>query len=895
VLYRVDKQTGIHSPFPDGNAYHTIDKYNRRLLPPARSHADWIAARDHNADWNRCSLLGMTCQDGRLYISSYLQNKILVVQCGRGEVEYEIPIDRSAGLVAVSDSRLLVVSGKQIFSVDTHSGKMQLFISAAKGGLQSPVAMATDRQDNIYVSDWAQEMCVKVFSSQGTFLRRVGKQGGRPWVGRWDPNGMLLPSGITVDHQGNLWVAEKDLQPKRTSVWSSSGEFLREFIGPAFYKNVGTHVNSYDPTQALLTGCELKLDWVTAQWQPVATIWRSTHPMSLFGPAIGQHGCYRTIRLNGREFLVSTTRNVVISERKEDRYQPLAALGHVEAFLHGFQGQAMNRAYGSPRLAVPMFDSHRIQMDQRDKIKNPEVWEYSHDAKTNFYWADRNGDALVQEDEVTFFEAPGTSPHEWDFFFSQPVGNDLTIYPYVRGGNPMIWRLPLQGWTDCGAPLYVPEKAKIIANWMRKQVHGMGNSGAWVFSGGRVLSLEAPMGLLDQKGRLLWSYPNNWPGSGAHHAPGARPGLVIGADYALGEADLGRDIGTIFGVRGGYGEDYLFTLDGLYIANLFRDCRAESQPYPAQAVRGTQLKDVTVAASGEPYGGCMFQHPETDKVYVVIGTEAPCICQIRGLDSIRRLPSRDLEFTRAQYEQAKEMITQREKEQPRTVFKLARSVTSLKIDGDLAEWAGTPAVAQIYLDPNHTARVRAAFDDDHLYLAYHVRDRMQLANGGSDWMTLFKTGSAVDFQIGTNPRAQVERAEAVKGDLRVIIAPFQGRNIAVLYKYVVSGSQEPIAFSSPVGTVEVDVVKQIESAQIAVRKGDGHYSLEAKIPLEALAFHPRGGQRLTGDFGVIWSDGLGQKNAARCYWTNSAAGIVADLFSEAKIEPNRWGEIEIVE
>ena len=129
----------------------------------------------------------------------------------------------------------------------------------------------------------------------------------------------------------------------------------------------------------------------------------------------------------------------------------------------------------------------------------------------------------------------------------------------------------------------------------------------------------------------------------------------------------------------------------------------------------------------------------------------------------------------------------------------------------------------------------------------------------------------------------------------MIIAPFQGRNIAVLYRYVVSGSQEPIAFSSPIGTVEVDVVKQIESAQIAVRKGDGHYSLEAKIPLEALAFHPRGGQRLTGDFGVIWSDALGQKNAARCYWTNSAAGIVADLFSEAKIEPNRWGEIEIVE
>jgi hypothetical protein len=40
---------------------------------------------------------------------------------------------------------------------------------------------------------------------------------------------------------------------------------------------------------------------------------------------------------------------------------------------------------------------------------------------------------------------------------------------------------------------------------------------------------------------------------------------VIGPLFTLGEADLGGELGRIFAVRGNFGEDYLFTLDGLYI------------------------------------------------------------------------------------------------------------------------------------------------------------------------------------------------------------------------------------------------------------------------------------------------------------------------------------------
>ena len=889
TLYRVDKKTGAYAPFPDGEAFHVVGKHDRSLLPRPRSEGDWIASGDHNPDWARCSLMGLAYHQGKLYMSSYLQDRILVIDAEKGETEGEISIPAPVGLAVDPKGRLLAVSGKQVMVIETQTGKTEPLIS----DLEAPVALTTDRQGNIYVSDWAREMCVKVYSPDGKFLRRIGKRGGRPWVGAWDPNGMLLPSSLAVDRRDRLWVAEKDLTPKRVSVWSATGEFEREFIGPPFYKNVGTHVNPYDPTQAFVTNCEVQLDWETGEWHPVATIWRPTHPMALFGPNRALNGSYRTIRLDGREFMVSSSSWVIISERKDDQYQPVAALGHVGAFVHRSQTKAMNHLRGERRLPVPILDEHRTPPQLRDRIKEPDMWKSYPEETTNFYWADRNGDALVQENEMTFFEAPGAEPQRWNFLWANPVSGNLTIYPYnVWGGREIIWRVPLKGWTECGAPLYDPQNAEIVINRARKQVPGRNSSASWVFSGERVLSTEVPLALFDRDGEVLWTYPNDWPGMGSHVAPAAHPGRVIGTLYTLGEADLGGTLGTIFALRGNMGEDFLFTVDGLFVANLFRDGRAAPEAYPSHAERGMVMKGVSTG--DEPFGGTLFQDPDTGKVYVTAGDRGPSIFEIRGLESIRRMPPSEIEFSVAQYKKAEQILTQKAAEETPLAFALRRAPRKPRIDGDLGDFH-RPSEAGIYLDENHNARAWASYDNKNLYLAYQVHDRMLLANGGQDWMILFKTGSAVDFQIGVDPEANPNRSKPVAGDQRIIIAHFQGKLTAVLYNYVVPGAKNPQSFSSGVGTVVVDVVRRIEEAEIAVTKGKGEYILEVAIPLEALAFDPKAGQKLKGDFGVIWSGPMGQRNAARCYWSNKAAGIVSDLPSEIRINPNMWGEIEIAQ
>ena len=158
---------------------------------------------------------------------------------------------------------------------------------------------------------------------------------------------------------------------------------------------------------------------------------------------------------------------------------------------------------------------------------------------------------------------------------------------------------------------------------------------------------------------------------------------------------------------------------------------------------------------------------------------------------------------------------------------------------------------------------------------------------------LHKTGSSVDFRIGADTDAEPGRAEPVAGDQRLVIAPFQGKLTAVLYRYVVPGATDRRSFSSLVGTVVVDAVQRVGGAELAAAEDETGYVLEAAIPLEDMGFQPQPGQNTNGDFGVIWSGPMGKRNAARCSWANKAAGIVSDLPSETRIHPDLWGEIVV--
>ncbi len=66
---------------------------------------------------------------------------------------------------------------------------------------------------------------------------------------------------------------------------------------------------------------------------------------------------------------------------------------------------------------------------------------------------------------------------------------------------------------------------------------------------------------------------------------------------------------------------------------------------------------------------------------------------------------------------------------------------------------------------------------------------------------------------------------------------------------------------------------------------------EARIPLSELRLQPRHGLRAKMDWGILQADADGGTTVRRLYWANRQNLTVADIPSEARLEPDMWGWI----
>src|SRR5690606_4644993 len=106
-----------------------------------------------------------------------------------------------------------------------------------------------------------------------------------------------------------------------------------------------------------------------------------------------------------------------------------------------------------------------------------------------------------------------------------------------------------------------------------------------------------------------------------------------------------------------------------------------------------------------------------------------------------------------------------------------------------------------------------AWDDKHLHVAWRVKANTAMRNAGQDPRLLFKSGDCVDVMLSGVT------------DLRLLIAPKDGKPLAVLYERSVPGTAEAAraAFSSPWRTVFFDRVAPLTTAQVAIAPYQGGY------------------------------------------------------------------------
>ncbi|HEX4405902.1 MAG TPA: hypothetical protein VH560_13790, partial [Polyangia bacterium] len=183
------------------------------------------------------SLGGLAARDGALLAALPDSGRVMSVDVASGAVAGFAALPGVRALAFDGRGRLLALAGRRLlaFAHPTPSSLGDARVLA--DGLVDPHALAVGADGAVYVADWGSHQVV-VFDAEGRRLRTIGHAGGAV-VGPYDPLRMHEPAGLTITSDDHLWVAESSSTPKRVSVWTTAGAFVKAFYGPPQYGGGG--------------------------------------------------------------------------------------------------------------------------------------------------------------------------------------------------------------------------------------------------------------------------------------------------------------------------------------------------------------------------------------------------------------------------------------------------------------------------------------------------------------------------------------------------------------------------------------------------------------------------------------------------------------------------------
>jgi hypothetical protein len=185
-----------------------------------------------------------------------------------------------------------------------------------------------------------------------------------------------------------------------------------------------------------------------------------------------------------------------------------------------------------------------------------------------------------------------------------------------------------------------------------------------------------------------------------------------------------------------------------------------------------------------------------------------------------------------------------------------------------------------------------AYDAQNLYVRYEVESPFGLVNSVPDPQILFKGGNALDVQLAADPGADPKRTRPTPGDVRLLVTRQQGKPVAVVYRPKVKGFRgEPVVLKSPTGQESFDAIEVSDKVKLEYRKTPAGFTALVTIPLGVLGWAPQPGSAVRLDLGYLFGNATGSQCAQRAYWSNAGptAGIIGDVPSESRLEPERWG------
>jgi sugar lactone lactonase YvrE len=806
--------------------------------------------------------------------------KLVLLDTASAAVRKEFDLSTVTSLAFSTEGKLYGVVGGQVQAIDLATGAAAV-VPTPK--LEQAGALAVDHDGNLVVVDLGRDSQAKAFSPQGKLRYTCGKKGGRPIRGAFDEQAMSHMSSVAVDARGHVWVVESWSFPRRVSIWGRDGKLVRDYLGNTGYAGAGCYLHDQDPTLAYCGPMEFQLDKEKRTWKLTRVLWVPD-------------------RAKGESFMMDTGTNSLARRFRSSA----SGQEHEYMYLHdtGNEGTGhvvlMDRGRGWQPVAALCLVAHISGKlsHHGDVLEEPSGEMAGLDPYDICLWNDTNRDGRVQRSECLIFRAqPGQRGQHSRAVFSLSngwggrLGDDLSIYT-----DGMTRYKPLS-YTDDGAPIYGLDGRMALSPLPGPDIVPVPGENRLLCLSGGTHDMPGMLAAIDDRsGQVQWSYPNPYNSvHGSHRATMPKPGLIIGPLKTCGIARVDDTVGSVALIRGNLGQDFLVTTDGLFVGAMFQDCRlpAETLPEKEDSLCGAPLDGMS--EGGEPFNG-WFGKQADGKIRLTTGMprQAAMILEINGLASIRRFDGGTIAVALPAIVEADRENSARAQAAARPKqYTIASLPGTPKIDASPAKWKDVPPLAVGREGSPDRANFKLAYDAANLYLLAEVQDLSPWKNAGRDFGRLFKTGDAVDLQLCIHAEAKPHH-DPRSGDLRVLIAPLDGKPAAVLMVPVDKSAPAAAAkdYTSPVGTRHFDRVEVLTAAQIAVRVTDGRYTVEAAVPLASLGLVPQSGLTLRGDVGFISSDAQGLSNTARTYWANPNTNLVNDEPMEAWLTPDAWGEFQ---
>ena len=545
-----------------------FDVKDCRPMPLGNGASGLLPPPDGDANTNQVT--GMGCAGGHVYVAMQARNFIALYDGQQGSIIKTWDIPSPGVLAARSDGSLVGISDGKLVSIS--DGEVT---ALASDHLDMSAGVAVDKDGSIYVSNGGSLQNVSVFAPDGKYLRSIGKTGGRPRVGRFDPAGMLQPKGLAVDAKGRLWVAESIDSPKRFSVWDTkTGVLAKEFFGGAHY-SAHIWMDREHPDEVYCDGVLWKVDLDKGTWAPYSSFWRPSNPNSPGDVATHFGGFQVLTAKNGRQYGWSTDgkHSRVLYLRDGDIYKPLLA------FIWTKEHPAVAARYPTGPAGATLV------------------------------WVDQNDDQTIQDDELS---APIGPSYFRGFAW---IDADLNLW-HAQG---KVYR-PLRIEAD-GRPVYdftKPEAIPAGVTYVDDQ-----DGTLYRLNPGKPTTIGYSRCTLD--GKLMWGYFGavDWPK--ALSLPPQRAGALWGPTAVLGTAGDFTGFNTYFGVM------HVYTRDGLCVSTVLPDSRTM-----AGAGADTISCENGNGQLVQPKG--LKTKEGADRYFVLGGDQDGRVTEVFGLETVKRLP-----------------------------------------------------------------------------------------------------------------------------------------------------------------------------------------------------------------------------------------------------------------